>query len=172
MKITQCRVNHMENPIGYQYRHLTFSWIADGCKEVLSTDESWQVRRSNITFSGIYDGEWQDDTLPQGEVEACAPDFVPAVTCSGKGTTAWGDATTIMPWNMYLYTGDITILQEHFESMCGWVDYITKVDGTDHGWRRQFHYGDWLALDCPYEGDSQVRGGTDEASIKYRLYLM
>lgn len=29
MKITQCKVNHMENPIGYQYRHLTFSWIAD-----------------------------------------------------------------------------------------------------------------------------------------------
>lgn len=29
MKITQCRVNHMENPIGYQYRHLTFSWITD-----------------------------------------------------------------------------------------------------------------------------------------------
>lgn len=30
MKITQCRVNHMENPIGYQYRHLTFSWVVDG----------------------------------------------------------------------------------------------------------------------------------------------
>lgn len=35
---------------------------------------------------------------------------------------------------------------------------------------RQFHYGDWLALDCPYEGDSQVRGGTDEGFIADTYY--
>ena len=36
----------------------------DGTTEIIGTDESWQVSRSNITFSNIYDGEWRDDTLP------------------------------------------------------------------------------------------------------------
>ena len=42
---------------GNDYRVLAELHIeyADGSNEVLSTDESWQVRRSNITFSGIYD---------------------------------------------------------------------------------------------------------------------
>ncbi len=35
----------------------------DGTSEVIGTDETWQVRRSNITFSNLYDGEHQDDTL-------------------------------------------------------------------------------------------------------------
>ena len=41
--------------------HVTY---ADGSEQVIGTDESWQVTRSTITFSNIYDGERRDDTLP------------------------------------------------------------------------------------------------------------
>ena len=37
----------------------------DGSAEVIGTDESWQVERSKITFSGIYDGEHVDASLPE-----------------------------------------------------------------------------------------------------------
>ena len=37
---------------------------ADGSEQVIGSDESWQVMRSNVTFSNIYDGEHVDDTLP------------------------------------------------------------------------------------------------------------
>lgn len=37
---------------------------ADGTEEIVGTDESWIVTRSNIIFSNIYDGEQRDDTLP------------------------------------------------------------------------------------------------------------
>lgn len=43
---------------------------ADGTEQVLGTDESWRVTRSNVTFSNIYDGEMRDDTLP---VSDCTP---------------------------------------------------------------------------------------------------
>lgn len=36
---------------------------ADGSSDVIATDESWQVTRSNLFFSNIYDGEQRDDTL-------------------------------------------------------------------------------------------------------------
>ena len=39
-------------------------WYADGSEQVMGTDDSWQVTRSNVTFSNIYDGEHVDDTLP------------------------------------------------------------------------------------------------------------
>lgn len=35
----------------------------DGTEQIEATDESWTVTRSKITFSSIYDGEQQDDTL-------------------------------------------------------------------------------------------------------------
>ena len=48
----------------------------DGSREVAGTDESWKVRRSAITFSNLYDGEWRDDTLeelPLKQAELCQP---------------------------------------------------------------------------------------------------
>lgn len=36
---------------------------ADGTEEIIGTDETWQVERSRITYSSIYDGEHMDQTL-------------------------------------------------------------------------------------------------------------
>ena len=41
--------------------HLMYT---DGSEEVIGTDETWQIRRSKISFSNLYDGEHRDDTLP------------------------------------------------------------------------------------------------------------
>ncbi|MCC2728499.1 alpha-L-rhamnosidase N-terminal domain-containing protein, partial [Blautia sp. MSK22_86] len=38
-------------------------------EEVIGTDESWQVRRSKIAFSNLYDGEHRDDTLSELPLE-------------------------------------------------------------------------------------------------------
>lgn len=37
----------------------------DGSREIVGTDESWQVAYSTIVFSNIYDGEKADDTLEE-----------------------------------------------------------------------------------------------------------
>ena len=78
---------------------------------------------------------------------------------------AWGDAACIVPWNVYLFSGDATILEQQFDSMKAWVDYIRKVDGEHHGWRHSFHYGDWLALDRVGAAAGNVYGATDEGYI-------
>lgn len=99
------------------------------------------------------------------------PDVVPSC---GVETTAcvWGDASCIIPWNMYLFYGDKSILKDQFESMRSWVDYITQVDGDHHGWRYVFHYGDWLALDNPVTDAEQVFGATDEEFIANLYYAI
>ena len=42
----------------------------DGSEDIVGTDESWRVERSNLIFSKITDGEHRDDTLPKLPEEA------------------------------------------------------------------------------------------------------
>ena len=99
------------------------------------------------------------------------PDVIPSAGHAGQGSSVWGDAAVIIPWDLYLFYGDRSILAESFDSMKGWVDYIRQEDGDDHGWAQHFHYGDWLALDHPAGGIAQVKGGTEDAFVAYVYYL-
>ncbi len=81
------------------------------------------------------------------------------------GCGGWGDAATIVPWELYLAYGDISILERNYPMMKQWVDYLCSetnrncgeriVDGRpaehDHspsGYiQRQQSRGDHLAYD-------------------------
>ena len=91
------------------------------------------------------------DVVPSCKVETCA--------------CVWGDASCIIPWHMYVVYGDKSILEDQFESMRDWVEYIRRIDGDDHGWRRNRGFGDWLALDNPKGGAEETLGATDEEFI-------
>ncbi|MCM1536900.1 MAG: glycoside hydrolase family 78 protein [bacterium] len=71
------------------------------------------------------------------------------------GACAWGDAATILPWELYLHGRDIHMLKEHYPAMCGWTAYIEKrASGNANPflWQNDRQLGDWLALDngdCP-----------------------
>ncbi len=111
-----------------------------------------------------------DMSKEQLEHDGMVPDVVPA--CGHQNAAcAWGDATCIIPWNMYVFYGDPLILKEHYQSMKAWVDYLQRLDGSTHEWGKHFHYGDWLALDLPSANVDEVFGGTDEgfiANVYYR----
>ena len=64
--------------------HVTY---ADGTTQVFSTSEGWQMTRSNITGSNIYDGMYVDDTLPTTEpVAAQLLDAAEAAASTSKLT--------------------------------------------------------------------------------------
>lgn len=109
--------------------------------------------------------------MEQRAAGGVVPKVVPSFGYHRQGIAAWGDAACIIPWNLYLYFGDASILQERYEDMKAWVDSIRRVDGDDHGWRKSYQYGDWLALDNPSRKADECRGGTDEgfiADVYYR----
>ena len=78
---------------------------------------------------------YKEQLIAGGMVPEVVPTFGPS-----KCSCAWGDAACIVPWNVYLFSGDAAILEQQFDSMKAWVDYIRKVDGEHHGWRHSFHY--------------------------------
>lgn len=63
-------------------------------------------------------------------------------------SAAWGDAATIVPWTVYLSYGDKRILEDQYESMRAWVEFIRRQGDNEFLWDTGFHFADWLALDA------------------------
>jgi len=125
---------------------------------------------------------YEEQKLCGGLVPSVVPIFVkarPTETGWTGGGCAWSDCATVVPWETYLHTGDVSILKKQYQSMKSWVDWITKTckkDGTGYLWTEGFQFGDWLALDGPAVDDpvnpNSRYGGTDTgylASAYYKL---
>ena len=107
--------------------------------------------------------KWLGDlSLDQAE-DGGIPHVVPRIFSKPQnfGSSAWGDAATIVPWTLYQCYGDQRILEKQYPAMKKWLGYIDS-QSTDWLWDQGKHYGDWLGLDA-HEG-SYV-GATDKALI-------
>jgi alpha-L-rhamnosidase len=114
----------------------------------------------------------RDLITEQQDLDGAVPNVIPSVGIHDF-CAAWADAACIIPWTMYLFYGDKSVLAEQFDSMKAWVDYVTRVDGDNHGWRYTAgQNGDWLALDNEKDGVSATAGATDTdfiASVYYAI---
>ncbi len=84
--------------------------------------------------------------------------MIPDTLHGDKSSAAWGDASIICPWQMYLAYGNPKILADQFDSMCKWIHYITSSTTTKYLWTGGEHFADWLGLDAPsgsYKGSSR-----------------
>lgn len=64
--------------------------------------------------------------------------------------------------------GDKVILEQQYESMRIWVEYIRTVNGDSWNWLKVFHFGDWLALDS--RNQAMPTGGTDVGYVAAAYY--
>lgn len=149
--------NFLDIPTDCPQRDERMGWTGDA--QIFSPAATYLADTYSFYRKYLYDMACEQKA-GNGKVPQVVPSF-------GKGGTSsvWGDAACIIPWNMYLFYGDKSILEEQFESMRSWVDYIRRTDGQTHKWREQFHFGDWLALDHPLGGENGFLGGTDERFI-------
>ncbi len=149
--------NFLDVPTDCPQRDERMGWTGDA--QVFSATATYLADTWAFYRKYLYDMAAEQRTR-DGKV----PDVIPNFDKEGT-SCVWGDAACIIPWNLYQFYGDESILRDQYESMKGWVDYIGLVDGGNHGWREHFHYGDWLALDHPSGKADAVRGGTDERFI-------
>jgi alpha-L-rhamnosidase len=59
------------------------------------------------------------------------------------GSSGWGDACIIVPWILYQYYGDKTILDEMYGAMKRWIGFIQRRS-RGFIWNKGMHWGDWL----------------------------
>ncbi|HPD30856.1 MAG TPA: family 78 glycoside hydrolase catalytic domain [Phycisphaerae bacterium] len=96
----------------------------------------------NMHMARFFTKWMRDLTDGQGE-DGGVPDIAPAVYGSGAGSPGWSDAITTVPWTVYQFYGDKGILEENYEAMTRWVEFMGR-HSKDHLYQRD-GYGDWIA---------------------------
>ncbi|MFT8726753.1 MAG: family 78 glycoside hydrolase catalytic domain [Liquorilactobacillus ghanensis] len=156
--------NFIDMPTDCPQRDERMGWTGDA--QIFSATASFY--RDTYAF---YQKYLHDILLEQQQADGRVPSMIPSF--GDKATSSvWGDAACIIPWNVYLFSGDKKILADQFPSMKAWVDYIEKIDGNNLGWNKGFHFGDWLALDNKSDVKNDVMGATDVDFIVRVYYLI
>ncbi|MGG1552601.1 glycoside hydrolase family 78 protein [Paenibacillus ferrarius] len=93
--------------------------------------------------------KWLRDLKADQRSDGGVPFVVPHVLDEkAYASAAWGDAAVICPWTLYICYGDRRVLEEQYESMKAWIDYIRAQGDDENLWNTGFHFGDWLGLDA------------------------
>jgi alpha-L-rhamnosidase len=145
--------NFLDVPTDCPQRDERLGWTGDA--EVFARAASYNFNVLRFFKKWLHD--LQADQLENGGVPHVIPNVI-----DGHGSAAWGDAAVICPWQMYLTYGDRTVLEDQFESMRRWVEYI-RSQGTEEAlWNTGEHFGDWLGLDAQ---EGSYKGSTSEPLI-------
>ena len=130
--------------------------------------------------------QWENGVIanisPSPGPETTAADFMAFV----NGSSGWGDAIVMVPWELYLATGDTGILAENWEAMNRWLGFVrTTAESQRHAsraaaspvpapherylWDTGFHWGEWMEPDGP-EPDLFAARAADHGIVATAYY--
>jgi alpha-L-rhamnosidase len=111
------------------------------------------------------------DQKPGGEVPDVIPDILNKQgSATAQPSAGWGDVSVIAPWTMYMIYGDKNFLENQYQSMKAWVEYIRKKAGNTFIWKGGSKYGDWLFYHPPVNNHTEPDGYTDHDFIATAFY--
>ncbi len=98
--------------------------------------------------------KWMNDVVDAQSANGAFPDVAPRLVVKTDGAPAWGDAGVIIPWTIYQMYGDTAFIEQHYDAMTRWLDYLQRAN-PDLLWTNLLNnnYGDWLSIaaDTPKE---------------------
>ena len=154
------RGNFLDIPTDCPQRDERLGWTGDA--QVFSKTASYNMN------TALFFTKWLHDLKSEQTKEFGPPHVVPNILDNQDAAAAWSDAATIIPWTVYQVYEDQRVLEEQYESMKGYIDYITEHCGENGLWQTGFQYGDWLALDKEESADRT--GATDKYLVANAYY--
>jgi alpha-L-rhamnosidase len=144
------RSNFIEIPTDCPQRDERLGWTGDA--QVFAGTACWLADCES--FLKKYLRDVRHDQRPDGAVPHFSPDPTRLHPIDDRGdwagSTGWGDAIVIIPWQLYLHYGDTAVLSENFPAMLKWLDYVWGISNGPivrppsvwgaHG----FTFGDWI----------------------------
>jgi alpha-L-rhamnosidase len=131
------------------------------------------------------------DQWDNGTITNISPSPGPAVTSTEfmgftNGSAGWGDAIVMVPWEVYLASGDAAILAENWEAMQRWLRFVrTSAETQRHAarahartapapheqylWDTGFHFGEWMEPGGP-EPDLFAARSADHGIVATAYY--
>jgi alpha-L-rhamnosidase len=144
------RSNFVDVPTDCPQRDERLGWTGDA--QVFAGTACWLAQSHD--FLRKYLRDVMADQRPDGAIPHFSPDPTRLHSVPGRGdwagSTGWGDAICVIPWQLYLHYGDRDILAECLPAMVRWLDYLWSIsDGPviyPHAtWgQKGFTFGDWL----------------------------
>ena len=144
------KCNFLDIPTDCPQRDERLGWTGDA--QVFSKAACYNFDTQQFYY------KWLNDLAADQNENGAVGLVIPDLLKSDRSSSAWGDAATIIPWEVYLAYGDAEILSRQFDSMKAWVDYITNETTIPYLWAGGEHLADWLGLDAPqgsYKGSSR-----------------
>ena len=92
--------------------------------------------------------------------DGAIPWTVPDTRGNKIASSGWGDVGTIIPWKIYMRTGDVSFLEDNFEMMKQWVAYHQKK--SNNYISNMMSFSDWLQ---PYPESKKNTGDTSRNLI-------
>ena len=154
--------NFLDVPTDCPQRDERIGWTGDAQVFSMTAAFNFDV----ATFFTKWIKDLAADQFPDGKVPHVIPD-IGSSGWSGGGSTAWADASVIVPWSVYLTYGDKRILEEQYFSMKAVVEYMRTRAGDDNLWIGDAHFGDWLAY---ASNRSDYTGATTEKDLIATAY--
>lgn len=155
------RGNFLDIPTDCPQRDERLGWTGDA--QVFAGTAAY-----NMNVASFFT-KWMRDLASEQTEEYGVPHVVPNILGNQDGAAAWSDAAVIIPWVIYQTYGDKRILEDQYESMKGWVEYISSRCGSNGLWQAGFQYGDWLGLDKE-ESSTERTGATDPYFVANAYY--
>ena len=88
--------------------------------------------------------KWTRDIRDSQKENGASVDVAPRIVADGDGAPGWGDAIAIVPWVSYLYSGDRRMLDDNYDAVKRWVEYM-RAHSEDDLYERA-GYGDWVPV--------------------------
>ena len=150
--------NFLDVPTDCPQRDERLGWTGDAQVFVRTASLNFDVER--------FFKKWLRDLAADQGRDGCVPHVIPNISDDMGGSSAWSDAAVICPWEIYRTYGDRAVLEEQFDSMKAWIDWMRER--SENGRRSGgSHFGDWLGLDSP---EGSYKGSTPEDLIATAYY--
>jgi hypothetical protein len=94
-----------------------------------------------MDMAGFFE-KWERDLVDSQAPDGCVPDVAPTPS-PNAGAPAWADAIVIVPWTLYSFYGDTGVIEENYDAMVAWVEYMHRR--APNNLYDRDGYGDWVA---------------------------
>ena len=113
----------------------------------------WTADTQVYSMAGLYNGDtrnfykkWMRDMRDAQRGDGAYGVIAPYHWDVGYGASAWADAGVILPWNVYLMTGDKDILRDNLEANERYMAFLAAQAGEGYQYNGGYTtYGDWVS---------------------------
>ena len=114
----------------------------------------WMADTQVFTCTGLYNAymesfyrKWMQDVRDGQNSQGAYPGVAPECWGTPFGQTVWADAGIVVPWTLYVMTGNKDAIRENYDSMERYMTYLSKqaFDGYQYN-GGGLEWGDWLSF--------------------------